>query len=493
MAAVDGPPRSSLEHAIAERNAVAIGAPLDWLMDNAGRVLAEELIGRFPDPSARIVVLSGGGNNGGDGASAVDHLRQGGRTAELWVVPGRSEVRSSVARHALALVDARSKVHEGVPSVADLAGSAVVVDALLGAGQAGELRAPYREAVEHVRASKVPVLAVDLPTGFGGPEALVPNWTVTLSCPKIGLTEATGGTITVRSIGIPEAAFDHTGPGDFLAYPRPTARGRKARVAVIGGGPFTGAPALAALAALRSGAERATVYAPEPAAAAIRALSPDLVVVPSGDGRIRQEDVEGILDAVVASKVGAVVVGMGLGRHPETLEALPSLLKGLSGTLPLVVDADALDALPAAVAATVAAPVVVTPNEGEFARVFGGEAWVGPESRIAAAAAASHSRGVTVVLKGAEDVIAGNQRIVVSGPHSRSMNVGGSGDVLAGIIGRLLADRLDPVHAARLAAHWLGDTGGVVGARLGDGLLATDLIEHLPMVLQAGLRAARPE
>jgi NAD(P)H-hydrate epimerase len=215
------------------------------------------------------------------------------------------------------------------------------------------------------------------------------------------------------------------------------------------------------------------------------------VVVTVGDARLRPGDVPAILDALRSSHVGGVVVGMGLGRHPETLEATRSLLRELAGTVPLVVDADALDALPRLMPATPTAPVVATPNQGEFERVFAGDRQSGTESRLAAAKEVARARGVTVVVKGGEDVIAGGERTAVSGPHSRSMNVGGSGDVLAGVIGRLLAEGLDPVLAARLACQWCGDTGAPVAAQTGDGLVATDLIDVLPIALVAGIRAAR--
>jgi ADP-dependent NAD(P)H-hydrate dehydratase / NAD(P)H-hydrate epimerase len=491
MAAADGPPRSSLELAIAERNAQGLGVSVGTLMDNAGRAIAEELVAHFPDPAARIVVVAGAGNNGGDGATLVHHLLAGGRSPELWIVPGRAAIRSEPARLALASVEGRLKVRDGPPTPSDLAGAAVAVDALLGTGQSGALRGPYREAVATLRGAKVPILAVDLPTGFGGPDTLVPTWTVTLSTPKIGLSSTNGGEVTVRAIGLPDAAFDRTGPGEYLAYPRTKARGRNARLAVIGGGPYSGAPALAGLAALRAGAERVTLYVPEPAAGSIRAYSPDLVVVSSGRERLRPEDVPAILTGIREAKLPAVVMGMGLGRHSETREAAKMLLAALAGTTALVVDADALDSLPTTIPSTPASPVVVTPNVGEFSRIFAADATGSREARIGSAQAVSKARGITVVAKGSEDVLASGQRTATSGPHPPAMNVGGSGDVLAGVIGRLLAEDVDPFLAARLGTQWMGETGLLVASRLGDGLLATDLIEHLPLALQAGLRAAR--
>jgi hydroxyethylthiazole kinase-like uncharacterized protein yjeF len=491
MAAPDGPPRTALEMGIAERNAVALGVTVQQLMENAGRVVAEAAMAAVPDPSARIIVLAGVGNNGGDGSAAVHFLRAAGRNPEIWMVAGSTAIRSIAARRAFERIAALGGVHEGVPATSDLAGAALVIDAMLGTGQSGGLREPYLSAVAAVREAHVPVLAVDLPTGFGGPDRLPVERTLTLSAPKVGLDPSTGGTVSVAAIGIPEAAFDRTGPGEYLAYPAPTERGRRARVAVVGGGPFSGAPALAALAALRAGAERATVYAPEPAAGAIRALSPDLVVVTAGTDRLLPSDVAGVVAGIRSSRVGAVILGMGLGRAFDTLEAARSLVGELVGTVPLLVDADALDALPAKVLPSSAAPVVATPNQGEFARVFAPSAGRTAGEPAESVRAAARSRGITIVRKGAEDIVASADRTVVCGPHPPSMNVGGSGDVLGGVLGRLLAEPLPSYLAARLGTHWVGDAGRLAAAELGDGLLATDLIAQLPVALREGLRLAR--
>ncbi|MCI4327080.1 MAG: NAD(P)H-hydrate dehydratase [Thermoplasmata archaeon] len=490
MAAVDGPPRTALELAIAERNAVALGVTVQQLMENAGRVVAEEAIAHVPDPNGRIVVLAGAGNNGGDGTSAVHFLRAEGRHPELWMVAGTGGIRSIAARRAYERIAGGSEVHEGVPSPGALAASALIVDAMLGTGHSGGLREPYRSAVASVRDARVPVLSVDLPTGSGGPDGLRADWTITLSAPKVGLPGANGGGVTVRSIGIPDAAFDRTGPGEYLAYPKATARGRRARIAVVGGGPFSGAPALTALAALRAGAERATVYAPRPAADAIRALSPDLVVVPCGEGRLRPGDIPVLLEAIRGTRVGAVAVGMGLGREPDTIEATRTLLSELAGTVPLLVDADALDALPDTLPVRPDAPIVATPNAGEFARVFARDSSGSGDGPPGVLSMIARARGLTLVRKGGDDTIAGPDRVVLAGPHSRSMNVGGSGDVLDGVIGRLLAEPLDGFGAARLGTHWLGDAGRLAAAELADGLLATDLIAALPIALREGLRQA---
>jgi ADP-dependent NAD(P)H-hydrate dehydratase / NAD(P)H-hydrate epimerase len=491
MGAADGPARTALEFAIAERNAVALGASIETLMGEAGRAVAAEAIAHAPQPSDRIAVIAGAGNNGGDGSSAVHELLARGRTTELWMVAGASATRSIAARRWFERVAGGTPVHEGPPTPGELRHSALVVDAMLGTGQTGALRDPYRAAARAIRDSGVPVLAVDVPSGLGDPDAIQPRWTVTFTAPKVGLDEANAGSITVRDIGIPPAAFSHTGPGEFLAYPAPTPRGRDARVAVVGGGPYSGAPALAALAALRAGAERATMLGPSPAADAVRAHSLDLIVSPVGTDHLRLDDVATVHARLAETRYGAVVIGMGLGRSPETVDAVRALLSVLAGTVPLVIDADALDGLSGKVRSGPKAPIVVTPNEGEFARAFGTPPERELVARTAQVEAVARERGVTVVLKGREDVVASEGRVVVCGPHSPSANVGGSGDVLAGVIGRLLASGLSGFEAGRLATYWLDDASRGAASRQGDGLLATDLLARLPHALVDGQLAAR--
>ena len=168
-------------------------------------------------------------------------------------------------------------------------------------------------------ASRVPTLAVDLPTGVRDPAGLVPTWTVTLTAPKLEMDAARAGEVTVRDIGIPATAWGQTGPGEFLFFPAATltSQGRRGRVVVIGGGPYAGAPALAALGALRAGAERATVIAPAGAAEQVQSFSPNLVVRAVGRGAFGAPDVDPILHVLESAPPEAVVLGMGAGADPR--------------------------------------------------------------------------------------------------------------------------------------------------------------------------------
>ena len=487
-------PLSAEEMAVVETNAVERGVSLDALMERAGRVIAEEATAHLPPPPARVGIVAGSGNNGGDATCAAHYLADAGFRPEVWIVRPPARIGSPAARRCFARIERRLPIHVGVPTAAALADFPLLVDGLLGSGQAGALREPYRAAVQAMADSHIPVLSIDLPTGARDPAGLHPTWTVALTAPKSEMDPSTAGVVTVRDIGIPPAAWFETGPGEFRFFPsaRLEREGRRARVIVVGGGPYAGAPALAALAALRSGAERATIVAPGDIAAGVQAFSPNLVVQPVGGRRFVPADVPAVIAFVDAAHPQAVVLGMGAGAAPETVEAMGLLLRAWAGRRPLVVDADALRAIGDGLApGRGAAPVVLTPNSGEYRRAFAPAPDAEPEARRTHAAATAERLGVTIVAKGETDLISDGAGTVENRHHAPVQTVAGAGDVLGGVLGHLLAEGLDGVAAARLATYWVGEAGLRVGGRTGAGLLATDLIDELPHALVAGLARLR--
>lgn len=485
-------PLSSLEMAVVEQNAVALGVTIDALMENAGRAVAEEATRHLPTPPARVAVVASSGNNGGDGTCAAFYLQQWGYSPEIWLVRPPVEIRSRAAQRCFDRIQHRVPVRIGIPRAEDLATMPLIVDALLGTGQTGPMRSPIREAVAAIRASHAPVLAVDVPTGVRDAEGLRPSWTVTFTTLKDDLSDGTVGELTVRDIGIPPNAWRRTGPGEFLFFPVPREpRGRSGRVLVLGGGPYTGAPGLAGLAALRSGAERATVLAPEIAVEALRSFSPNLIVMAVGSDRFRPTDVPAILDQVRAAPPRAVVLGMGAGAAPDTTEALRTVIASLPSEVPIVVDADGLAALhtgPGDASRPSGGALVATPNAGEFERVFQGSSTASFEERSAHAERVASAARMTLVVKGSPDVLTDGETTVGNQHHHLAMTVGGVGDVLAGVIGSLLAQGVRPFHAARLASYWTGEAGIRAASRRGFGLVATDVIDELPAALVAGLQ-----
>jgi hydroxyethylthiazole kinase-like uncharacterized protein yjeF len=489
------PPVSSEEMAVAEANARSLGISTDALMENAGRAVAEEVVRALPEPVSRVAVVAGPGNNGGDGSCAVHYLLEWGYRPEVWLLRPASEIRTAPARRCFDRIATRCPVHIGPPRAEELAPFPMVVDAMLGTGQSGPLRSPYAEAVRAVRESRVRTLSVDVPTGGADPAGLRPERTVALAAEKSGLPEGVAGEVVVRDIGVPEAAWRETGPGDFLflwSGHESEGRGRTGRVVLIGGGPYAGAPALAGLAALRSGAERATIFAPGGTSDLVQSFSPNLIVRGFGRDRFTPAEVGPILRYLDQAPPRALVIGMGAGTESETLEALRGLARAVLGKYPTVVDADALNVLPdVARGRSLAQPVLATPNGGEFVRVFRAPKEASPDERVAAARTASRELGVTMVVKGDPDLVVRGDEVYENRHHALAMTVGGAGDVLGGVLGSLLAQGLGATAAGRLATYWVGEAGLRVAATRGEGLLATDLIEELPHVLVAGLGRVR--
>ena len=482
-------PFTALEAAVVEANAVALGMTVDQLMENAGRAVAEEASRRLPPAPAVVAVLCGSGNNGGDGSVAAHYLYQWGHRPEVWFVRPPAEIRSSPARHAYERLRREVSVREGVPPASSLSEAALIVDALLGTGLTGELKEPYRSAAAAVAQSARPVLSVDLPSGLGTEAAVRPRWTVALSAVKAGTTAANGGEIVVRDIGVPEEARSATGPGEFLAYPlsRPGPRSRSARVVVIGGGPYAGAPALSALAALRAGAERATVLAPAPAADRIQAFSPDLVVRPVGEGHFTTNDLARFGELFARESVQGLVVGPGVGSDPATAAVLGRLVERFLGRVPVVLDAEALPALAELLGRVPqASDLIATPNTGEFRRHL---ARLRPDDPIGPAAVteAAARFGLTVLVKGAVDLFSDGATEGRNLNHPAAQAVAGSGDVLSGVIGALRAMGLGALPSIRLATYWVGEAGHRAYSLRGPGLVATDLLEALGPTLLAGL------
>lgn len=489
---MEAPPQSARETRVIEANAVALGVSIDTLMENAGRAVAEEAARHLQSPTDGVAVIAWTGNNGGDGFAAIHYLKQWGYSPELWLLAPPGEIRSSPARRCFERIESTTRVRVGVPRPQELSGCSLLIDAMLGTGQHGEPRSPIREAIQALGASGIPVLAIDEPTGLGSALALRPKWTVALESVKEGMTPENSGEILVRPIGIPPAAVHETGPGVFLFYPLPesTARSpRSGRVLVIGGGPYTGAPALAAMAILRAGAERAVVAAPQPAAGLIQSYSPTLIVRPVGTDRFQPSDVSPLLHLVEQLHIDAVVVGMGVGDAPESVGAMTDLLTKLrSRPIPLVVDADALGPLGKVTGARSArAPCIATPNHHEFDTHFTELHETLLASRLEAAQRTAQERGIVLLAKDEADLLTDGHRAYLNRHHHPAMTVGGTGDVLAGVVGSLVARGVDALDAARLATYWVGEAGLRAFSARSWGLIATDVIEELPGALRDGL------
>ncbi|HET6404172.1 MAG TPA: NAD(P)H-hydrate dehydratase, partial [Candidatus Thermoplasmatota archaeon] len=368
--------------------------------------------------------------------------------------------------------------------------AALIVDALLGAGLSGPPRAPYDAWVRILAKHAERTLAVDVPTGFGTGTSYVPARTVTFHDIKEGMEEENAGAIEVAPIGIPDAASLYTGPGEYALYPagrREQHKGEGGIVLVIGGGPYTGAPAVAGLAALRAGADLAIVLTPERAWQTVAAYSPNLVVRPLAGADLNLDDpANRVTLNSWMKKARSVVLGPGLGLMAQSQKSVHHVLqRAAQEGVPVVVDADALTAL-AERKDLLSRNVVLTPHAREFKTLTGRD--LPPEAAERGAIAQEEARKSAAgawLVKGPVDAITDGERLKLNATGHPAMSVGGTGDALAGVVAALLAKGLSPFDAARVGARLTGEAGERAAAEKSWGLLATDVVEALPHVLAA--------
>ncbi|HUB76093.1 MAG TPA: NAD(P)H-hydrate dehydratase, partial [Solirubrobacteraceae bacterium] len=383
-------------------------------------------------------------------------------------------------------------------------GPALVVDALLGTGATGEPRGPIADAIRSVLAAGAPVVAADVPSGVDASTgevaglAIAARATATFHAAKPGLWiepgRAHAGTVRVVEIGIPPGAPGAAQVGlirdEVLSLlPRRESGSTKftsGQVLVLGGSPgLTGAPCMAAMAAQRSGAGYVTACIPASLSAIFEArlLEAMTIALPDRDGALTPAGLPRLLEA--AGRGGALVAGPGIGRSEPALELVRAAVGGVS--LPIVLDADGLSAYRGEVEALRgerAAPIVLTPHEGELGRLLGVPAGEVAARRLEHAREAATRSGAVVVLKGDDTLVAEPAGAVAVSPGATpGLATAGTGDVLAGVIGALLAGGVDAFTAAAAGVRLHALAGIRAAERRGrDGMIASDAIEELAAV-----------
>jgi NAD(P)H-hydrate epimerase len=472
------------------------GATLE-LMERAGAAAAAAGLRRFPD-AKRFTVWCGTGANGGDGFVVARILHEAGRAVEV-VLAGSEENVTGDARANLV------RVRELGIRFAETGRSAdVVVDALFGTGFRGSPRADAARHIEEINSIGVPTLSLDVPSGVdastgevAGPavQALV---TITFHWSKVGLVVAPGrfcaGEVEVADIGLANGVTRHARvTEEILALvPRRKASDNKytaGSVLVVGGSTgYTGAPSLTAEAAMRAGAGIVTVCVPEPSNLVFEVRLLEAMSKPcpaDGDGRMTADAADTILEA--AKRAGAVAIGPGLGRSDETRELVRILLDRLE--VPVVLDADGLWALAGHLEWVFSrdAATVLTPHAGELARLLGRTSdWVSAH-RLDAVQGGADDVGATVLLKGADALVAAPGRgVLVCDLGNPGLATAGTGDVLTGIVAAFLAKGMKPTDAAAAAPAAGGLAAGLAAQSHGTaGMLARDVVEALAPALES--------
>ena len=501
--------------AVDERAIGELGVPAVVLMENAALGVVEALGERFAG-ATRIAVFCGPGNNGGDGLAVARHLVVRGWRPSVWVVHGGRPLGGDAARQlaicrALPLeVGEVGDEEELRAALAAARGSDLVVDALFGTGLARPLTGLFAAAVEGICALGAPVLAVDLPSGLDASTHLPPGphvaaaLTVTFAALKVAHVVPPAalacGEVAVADLGVPASLVEEA-DGDLellaaeelvgLLGPRaPEAhKGDFGHLLIVAGSPGkAGAAILAGRAAVRAGAGLVTVGVPAPLLTAVDVGSIESMSLPlpaDEEGRLRADAVGPVLAA--CERCTALAVGPGLGIEGQTRAAIRRLAR--EATLPLLLDADGVNAFagePEALRER-RAPTVLTPHPGELARLLAIPTAAVIEDRVAAARSAAERSGAVVALKGRLTAVASPDGLVALNPTGNpAMASGGSGDVLTGLLGALLAQGLDAFDATCLAVYLHGLAGDLAVERLEvEALAASDLLSELPAALRA--------
>jgi len=497
---------TSEQMGILDKNAQYWGVPAYLLMECAGLGVMKAIKQKIKLQSAKVVVFCGVGNNGGDGFVIARHLAAEGAQVEVILLGSPERIRTEESRKnwiilqnlrsikCLIIMD--SKELKGFQ--AKLNDKDILVDAMLGTGVQGTLREPYATAIPLFNKSTGLKVAVDLPSGMNPNTGEVPDnaiqadLCVTFHRAKPGLKAGTNyiKELVVAEIGIPPEASLYVGPGDvnatLLRRDKFTHKGLNGKVLVIGGSKdYSGAPSLAALATQILGVDLVRVAAPKVVASTIRGYSPTLMVSTLPGNYLVPAHVS-LLKPLI-EWADAVVLGPGTGNAEETRLAIQNIIEFLVKTQkPFVIDADALKHAKGHFLPTGGCSAVFTPHAGEFLALTGVELPSPPdlEKRRSIVSAQAASLGCVILLKGPTDIIASPTETRFNATGVPPMSVGGTGDVLSGLVGALLSQKVDPFRAACIGAFLNGKFGEEAVHNKGEYITAMDLIQNAHLVMK---------
>jgi NAD(P)H-hydrate epimerase len=488
-----------------------IGIPSIVLMENAGLKVADAIERKYGPLKGRYVyIFAGSGNNGGDGMVVARHLFNQKVKAKIFLLAEKKNIKGDAATN-LAITEKMGIPMREITSPAfveslekELAKADIVVDALLGTGAKGAPRGLMKKVIDLINKHSKNTVAVDIPTGVDADsgevrgEAIKAEYTVSLAYPKRGLYLYPGmnyaGEIEIADIGIPAGLEEDRINCELLTlasiskklfFRKPSShKGSFGHLLVIAGSPgMTGAASLTALSALRIGAGLVTLGIPEDLNPILETKLTEVMTLPlpqSKEKTLCKEGFEKIKD--FSQKCKAMAIGPGISSTKQTKELISTIIDQLD--IPLVIDADGINVLAGELSLLkkYKAPLIITPHPGEMSRLVGASVEEIQEDRIGFTMALARRIGAIVVLKGARTVIAskeGNSWVNLTG--NPGMATGGSGDILTGIIGGLLTQKLSCLEAAKTGVYLHGYAADLAAQRKGEiSLIASDILETIP-------------
>ena len=506
---------------VTDYNCEYLGLSRLCLMESAGKSLAEEVgkiaVYAFSKP-VKVVIFTGSGGNGGDGFVAARYLLNRGYDVDIYML--KENIRSPYSKTNFEILKnmkprlsrlriCNLKTIEDINSC-EVAKSDksefIIVDGLLGTGIDGKLQTNIRRAIEIINESNGLKISVDVPSGMDpltgnvNDVAVVPDYTISFHKIKTGVRNAeeedVGGLVTA-DIGIPFEAEYFVNYGDFLRLKNrnpKSHKGNNGRLLIVGGSKdYSGAPAIAGMAALGAGADLVYVAAPESASVAIKSISADLIVKSLDGDKLSLENAEEILK--LAENVDAVLIGPGAGIDDETSKLFNVLVTKIKK--PIVLDADALKQVELSLIKN-RDDMILTPHIFEFKSFFNLNEDITldidsfdfneVDENITQFQQITRAIKATVVVKGKYDLILSGTRFKINKSGNAGMTVGGTGDALAGICISLLSQGLDSFDSAALGVFINGLSGDKAFEEKGNGFSATDLVSYIGNVIKDGLR-----
>jgi NAD(P)H-hydrate epimerase len=489
------------------------GIPGISLMERAGEACADAIISRFLTvPQKSAIIVAGKGNNGGDGYVIARRLHAVGWVVSVVVLTQRHDISGDAAVNLDKLPNDVSLTfcnddESLVNALSDVGQYTLVVDAILGTGIKTEISGKYLQAIKLINSAGRPVIAVDIPSGVHGSTgeilgaAISADLTITFAAAKLGHVLYPGavctGELKVVDIGIPFEVMqcskgyefvDASSAATLLIKRSPVShKGSFGHTLIVAGSTgHTGAAVLAGVSAVRSGAGLVTLAVPSSLNPIFEVKTTETMTLPiddEGRGYLRKESLTHILTGLASKDV--VAIGPGLSRQPETALLVQALIGAVS--LPMIVDADGLNAISENVSVLgqrAASVVVLTPHPGEMARLTGLSIAEIEADRIGIAVKFALLHKVYLILKGARTIIASPEGdVAINGSGNPGMASGGMGDVLTGIIASLIGQGYAPFNACKLAVFVHGYAADLIVRERGEiGLLATDVLENLPVV-----------
>ncbi|GBE01707.1 bifunctional NAD(P)H-hydrate repair enzyme Nnr [bacterium BMS3Bbin06] len=480
------------------------------LMERAGLAVVGRIMD-LCDPSKRVVVLSGGGNNGGDGLVVARNLHNKGLDVSVYLLSTTDRLSRDCKSQFTIAKKTGLKISEGIlPGTGDLQ-NVVVVDAVIGTGLNKPVKEKIAGLIERVNDAGNTVFAVDIPTGISSDDgkvmgaAIRADVTVTFGLPKLGHVLSPGaehsGKLYIEDIGFPHELLTREGPAvelidKDLAGPllpsrvRDSYKGMYGHVLVVGGSQGkTGAALLSARAVLRSGAGLVTIASAGPVIDSVAPAILEEMTLPlpcTDDGTVSPEGVEEVL-GFLHERADVVAIGPGLGREKATVGFILEVIR--RSPLPMVIDADALFALSTldkrelpGFIKSLRPPSVLTPHIGEMARLLRIKPGDIKGDPIGIARKLSEDTGCCIVLKGSPTIVASPEgRVFINSTGNPGMSTAGTGDVLTGMIASLTGQNLPPLEASILGVYLHGLAGDIAAERTGEhSLIAGDVIEGIP-------------